>query len=76
MLSVKAIVFIIAGFCNVKVPNDLRDNIKADCVDYMNNCIVVYNKETTEEIVNQCKENWANKELQLRRQLKEKREYK
>lgn len=76
MITTQMMVFIIAGFCGIKTPKDLNDDIKADCFDYMNNCIVVYNKETTEEVVNQCKENWATKEVELRKELKKKRNYK
>jgi CO dehydrogenase/acetyl-CoA synthase delta subunit len=74
MVKTVTIVFIIRAFCGINSPKDLNNDIKADCFDYMNNCITVYNKETTEEVIDSCKENWATKEVELRRELNKKRE--
>lgn len=76
MISTTAIAFIISAFCGIKTTKDLDNPIKADCFDFMNNCVVVYNGETTEELMNQCKETWAKRENELRKELKEKRNYK
>lgn len=74
MISLKVIVFVIANFCEIKSNKDLDNLIKSDCLDHMVNCVVIYNNETTELMVDECKESWAKREVDIRKELKRKRD--
>ncbi len=68
MISVITLTFILKAFCGISTIKQYdTDKLKGDCFDYMLNCTIIYNKETTEELVSQCKEQWANKEIKYKR---------
>lgn len=70
MISETTLVFILKAFCQLHTMADFEHPIKGQCIEYMINCTVPYNSQTTEQLVDKCKEAWAEKEVQLKKELK------
>lgn len=68
LIGPNELAFIIAAFCNVKTPKDLKIEDKADCVDYMVNCCVALDGVIAQQSVDDCKHRWAEAEQERKRE--------
>lgn len=66
MITESMIVFIIANFCAFKDPKITKTQ-KLECSDYMANCVIKDNGQTTNFIMNKCKDMWAERESREKR---------
>lgn len=69
-ITADMLVFIISAFCGFKDPKISRDQ-KEDCAEMMVNCAIIHDGYSTNQVVDQCKEQWA--EIERRRRVQNRR---
>lgn len=58
MMSIATLTFVIGAFCGINDPK-LTKGYKLDCMEYMVNCAIVKDGQTSKKLVDKCRENWV-----------------